>query len=57
MRRWFQNLKISQKLALISILFVMPDSVMLYLFITSINANIQFAREPFDAHVFCPLTT
>jgi len=44
MRRWFQNLKISQKLALISILFVMPDSVMLYLFITAINANIQFAR-------------
>ena len=44
MRRWFRNLKISQKLALISILFVMPDSVMLYLFITAINANIQFAR-------------
>ena len=44
MRRWFQNLKVSQKLALISILFVMPDSVMLYLFITAINANIQFAR-------------
>ena len=44
MRRWFHNLKISQKLALISILFVMPDSVMLYLFITAINANIQFAR-------------
>jgi PAS domain S-box-containing protein len=44
MRRWFQNLKVAQKLALISILFVMPDSVMLYLFITSINANIQFAR-------------
>jgi PAS domain S-box-containing protein len=44
MRRWFHNLKISQKLALISVLFVMPDSVMLYLFITAINANIQFAR-------------
>jgi PAS domain S-box-containing protein len=44
MRRWFQNLKISQKLALISIFFVMPDSVMLYFFITGINANIQFAR-------------
>jgi PAS domain S-box-containing protein len=44
MRSWFHNLKISQKLALISILFVMPDSVMLYLFITAINANIQFAR-------------
>jgi PAS domain S-box-containing protein len=44
MKRWFLNLKISQKLALISILFVMPDSVMLYLFITAINANIHFAR-------------
>src|SRR3954465_13369742 len=41
---WFRNLKVSEKLALISIFFVMPDSVMLYLFITGINANIQFAR-------------
>ena len=44
MKRWFQNLKVAQKLALISIFFVMPDSVMLYLFITGINANIEFAR-------------
>src|SRR5258708_4952216 len=44
MRRWFQNLKVAQKLMLISIFFVMPDSVMLYLFITGINANIEFAR-------------
>ena len=44
MRHWFHNLKVSQKLMLISIFFVMPDSVMLYLFITGINANIQFAR-------------
>jgi PAS domain S-box-containing protein len=44
MKRWFHNLKISQKLMLISILFVMPDSVMLYLFITAINDNIHFAR-------------
>jgi len=35
---------VSQKLMLISIFFVMPDSVMLYFFITGINANIQFAR-------------
>jgi PAS domain S-box-containing protein len=42
--QWFQNLKVAQKLALISIFFVMPDSVMLYLFITGINANIEFAR-------------
>ena len=40
---WFKNLKVSEKLALISIFFVMPDSVMLYLFITGINANLQFA--------------
>jgi PAS domain S-box-containing protein len=44
MRKWFGNLKVSQKLMLISIFFVMPDSVMLYLFITGINENIQFAR-------------
>jgi PAS domain S-box-containing protein len=44
MREWFHRLKVSQKLMLISIFFVMPDSVMLYLFITGINANIQFAR-------------
>ena len=44
MRNWFHRLKISQKLMLISVFFVMPDSVMLYFFITGINANIQFAR-------------
>ena len=44
MKEWFQRLKVSQKLMLISIFFVMPDSVMLYLFITGINANIHFAR-------------
>jgi Amt family ammonium transporter len=41
---WFHNLKIAHKLALISVLFMVPDSVMLYLFITSINENIHFAR-------------
>jgi PAS domain S-box-containing protein len=44
MKRWFHNLKVAQKLMLISIFFVMPDGVMLYLFITGINANIDFAR-------------
>ena len=44
MKRWFQNLKVAQKLALISIFFVLPDSVMLYLFITAINDNIEFAQ-------------
>ena len=44
MRKWFQNLKIAQKLMLISIFFVLPDSVMLYLFITAINDNIDVAR-------------
>jgi PAS domain S-box-containing protein len=44
MKRWFHNLKVAQKLMLISIFFVMPDTVMLYLFITGINANIDFAR-------------
>src|SRR5258708_36317791 len=44
MRKWFQNLRIAQKLMLISIFFVLPDSVMLYLFITAINDNIDVAR-------------
>jgi PAS domain S-box-containing protein len=44
MKKWFNGLKVSQKLALISIFFIMPDSLMLYLFITGINENIQFAR-------------
>src|SRR5260221_10439507 len=42
MRKWFHNLKVSQKLMLISIFFVMADSLMLYLFITGINENIRF---------------
>lgn len=41
---WFSELKVAQKLTLIGIFFLIPDSVMLYLFITGINANIQFAR-------------
>src|SRR6185295_16410694 len=44
MKKWFNNLKVSQKLMLISIFFVMPDSLMLYLFITGINTNIRFAQ-------------
>src|SRR6185503_1275623 len=45
MKQWFHNLKVSQKLALISIFFLMPDSLMLYFLITGINANIEFARQ------------
>jgi signal transduction histidine kinase len=44
MKRWFNRLKVSQKLMLICIFFVMPDSLMLYFFITGINANIDFAQ-------------
>lgn len=44
MKHWFNNLKVSQKLLLISIFFVMPDSLMLYLFITGINESIQFSQ-------------
>src|SRR2546422_915150 len=45
MKQWFHNLKVSQKLMLISVFFVMPDSLMLYFFIRGINANIEFARQ------------
>src|SRR5450432_1349411 len=44
MMKWFHSLKVAQKLALISVLFMVPDSIMLYLFITSINENIHFAK-------------
>jgi len=41
---WFRNLKVSQKLMLITVFFVMPDSMMFYFFITGMNANIRFAE-------------
>src|SRR5258706_7469816 len=44
MIKWFHNLKVAQKLALISVLFLVPDSIMLYLFITGINENIHFGQ-------------
>lgn len=44
MRQWFAGLKIQQKLMFVCVFFVMPDALMLYFFITSINANIQFAQ-------------
>lgn len=44
MLRFFHRLKVSQKLALISVLFMIPDSVLLCLFLVTINENIHFAR-------------
>ncbi len=44
MSKWYKNLKVSQKLMLISICFLAPNSLMFGLFITSINNNIEFAR-------------
>ena len=44
MLRFFHRLKVSQKLMMISVLFMIPDSVLLCLFLFSINANIRFAR-------------
>ena len=41
----FRHLKVAQKLMLISVFFLMPDSLMLYLFITGINTNIEFAKQ------------
>jgi C4-dicarboxylate-specific signal transduction histidine kinase len=43
-KTWFRNLKVSQKLMLITVFFVMPDSLMFYFFITGMNANIRFAE-------------
>lgn len=44
MLNWFSRLRIAHKLALVSVIFMIPDSIMLYLFITSINENIHVAR-------------
>jgi len=44
LKTWFRNLKVSQKLMLITVFFVMPDSLMFYFFITGMNANIRFAE-------------
>ena len=44
LKKWFNGLKVAQKLMLICIFFVMPDTLMLYFFITGINANIHFAQ-------------
>src|SRR5579872_3690400 len=44
MFQWFHKLRIAQKLTLISVFFMIPDSIMLYLFITSINENIHVAQ-------------
>jgi PAS domain S-box-containing protein len=44
MFEWFHRLRVSQKLMLISVLFMIPDSVLLCLFLFSINDNIRFAR-------------
>ena len=40
----FQRQKVSHKLMLISIFFIIPDSVLLCLFLSSINENIHFAQ-------------
>ena len=41
---WFQRQKVSHKLMLISVFFLIPDSVLLCLFLSSINENIHFAQ-------------
>ena len=44
MIKWLQKLRVAHKLVLVSVVFMIPDSVMLYLFITSIIENIDVAR-------------
>jgi signal transduction histidine kinase/DNA-binding response OmpR family regulator/HPt (histidine-containing phosphotransfer) domain-containing protein len=44
MFRWFQRLKVSYKLMLISVFFMIPDTVLLCLFLFTINDNIRFAQ-------------
>jgi PAS domain S-box-containing protein len=44
-KQWFRTLRVPQKLAWVSTFFVLPNLLMLYFFITGLNANIQFARQ------------
>ena len=44
MFKWFHRLRVSQKLMLISFVFMIPDSVLLTLFLRSINGYIDFAQ-------------
>lgn len=44
MFRFFHRLKVSQKLGMISVLFMIPDTVLLCLFLISINTFIRFAE-------------
>src|SRR5262245_621640 len=44
MLNFFRRLKVSQKLTLISVFFMIPDGVLLCLFLLSINSNIRFAQ-------------
>jgi len=43
MFRFFHRLKVSQKLGMISVLFMIPDTVLLCLFLISVNSFIRFA--------------
>lgn len=44
MLKKLHGLRVSQKLMLISVIFMIPDTVLMLLFLFSINANIRFAR-------------
>jgi hypothetical protein len=45
MKKWFANLKVAHKLVLMTIFFLLPDSIMLYMVLWGINDNIQFAQQ------------
>lgn len=48
MLRIFHNLRVGQKLALISVIFVIPDTLLLCFFLFNINGNIRFAQAEKD---------
>jgi PAS domain S-box-containing protein len=43
--RWFHRLRVSRKLMLISVAFMIPDSILLTLFLLDINSDIHFAES------------
>jgi PAS domain S-box-containing protein len=43
--KWFHRLRVSRKLMLISVVFMVPDSVLLTLFLLNINGDIHFSES------------
>jgi two-component system NtrC family sensor kinase len=52
MLKWFSKLKIAHKLMLMSIFFLLPDSIMLSMMLLDINSDIRFARQEIRGNAY-----